>query len=130
MTDRGFWVAGLGLGGNVRRLMYQALICAAMLGDEARRLRPPLDAKDLQGLANALIDGVRGNSEFGRDFFGIEVLIDEAEAVELTLIQPRDTLRIGALFCSAGEVVATFRHAVSISPRNFGCQRHLRTPEQ
>jgi hypothetical protein len=44
MTDRGFWMIGLGVAGNVRRLMYQTLICpfagAGILGHQPRRLRP------------------------------------------------------------------------------------------
>jgi hypothetical protein len=68
MTDRGLWVAGLFVGGNVRRLMYQSLIWAFDLGNDACRLRPALYAEDSQGLANALVNRVRRNAELGRDF--------------------------------------------------------------
>jgi len=68
MTDRGFWVAGLWLDGNVRRLMYQTLIWAAVLSDDPRRLRSPHDAKRLERLANPLIHGVRRDSKLGGDF--------------------------------------------------------------
>jgi hypothetical protein len=50
--------------------MYQSLIWAAVLRNETRRLRATLHAKDLQRMADPLIDGVRRNSEFGGDFLG------------------------------------------------------------
>jgi hypothetical protein len=92
MTDRGFGVAGLFVGGNVRRLMYQSLIWPFVPGDDTRRLRSPLDAKRGERLANALIDGVRRDVQFGRDFLGAEVLIDEEKAVELALGKSGDAL--------------------------------------
>jgi hypothetical protein len=49
--------------------MYQSLIWSAVLADDARRLRAPLDAKDSKGLADSLVDGMRGNLELGGDFF-------------------------------------------------------------
>jgi hypothetical protein len=64
--------------------MYQSLIWALSLRDDARRLGPPLDAEDCQRLANALIDGVRRNVKLGGDFLRVEVLIDEEQAVELS----------------------------------------------
>jgi hypothetical protein len=93
MTDRGFWLAGMGLGGNVRRLMYQPLIWPLALGNEASGLCAPLYAKDLQGLADTLVDGVRRNPELGSNLFGVEVLVDEQQAVELAGGQPRHALR-------------------------------------
>jgi hypothetical protein len=92
MTDRVIWVTGLGPGGNVRRLMYQTLIWVLVLADDACRLGAPLDAEDRQRLADALIDGVRRNFEFGGDFLGGKVLVDQQEAVELSRAQPRDAL--------------------------------------
>jgi hypothetical protein len=59
MTDRGLWVAGMNVGGNVRRLMYQPLIWTLGLSDYASRLRTPLDAQDCQRLADALVDRMR-----------------------------------------------------------------------
>jgi hypothetical protein len=70
MTDRGLWVAVSCMGLNVRRLMYQPLICAFVLGDDPRRLRAALDTKDCERLANPLVDGVRRNVELGSDFLG------------------------------------------------------------
>jgi hypothetical protein len=84
MTDRGFRVAGLIFPVNVRRLMYQSLILALVLGDDARRLGASLNSKDGKGLANALVDRVWGDLELARNLLGAEVLVDKEEAVELT----------------------------------------------
>ena len=65
MTDRGFWVTGFAKPLNVRRLMYQSLIWPAVPRDEPGRLGAPLDAEDLQRLADALVDRVRRNVELG-----------------------------------------------------------------
>jgi len=59
MTDRAVWLAGLGLGGNVRRLMYQSLIWLGILSDDACRLRTAFHAEDLERLPDALVDRVR-----------------------------------------------------------------------
>ena len=48
--------------------MYQSLIWLVMLGDDASRMRPPLNAKRLEGAANALIDGMRRDVELRGDF--------------------------------------------------------------
>ena len=92
MTDRGFWLAGLRGGGNVRGLMYQSLIFAAVLRDEARRLGAAFDAEDLQRLADALVDGVRRNPEPERDLLRAHVLVDEPQAVQLSLAEPGDAV--------------------------------------
>jgi hypothetical protein len=92
-TDRGFWVIGFRLGGNVRRLMYQSLIWSAVLRNQPRSLRAALDAKDLKGLADTLVDGVRRDLELCRDFFRAEMLVDEAQAVELTATELGDSRR-------------------------------------
>jgi hypothetical protein len=69
MTDRGLWVAGLSVGVNVRRLMYQSLIWLFVLGDDARCLRTPLDSEDCERLANALINGVGRDVQLCGDLF-------------------------------------------------------------
>ena len=92
MTDRGFWLAGLRLVGNVRRLMYQSLIWPAVPRHDARRLGAAFDAEDLEGLADPLINGVRGNRQLRRNLFRREVLVDKAQAVELAGGQARYTL--------------------------------------
>jgi hypothetical protein len=91
MTDRGLWVAGFRLAGNVRRLMYQSLIWFFVLGDDARRLRPPLDSEEGERLADALVDRVRRDMELGRDFLRGQMLVDEEEAIELTRGQSGDS---------------------------------------
>jgi hypothetical protein len=92
MTDRGSWVARLGLGGNVRRLMYQSLIWFLVAADDARRLGATLDAEDGKRLADALVHRVRRDTELGGDFLGRKVLVDEQKAVELSRAQPCDAL--------------------------------------
>jgi hypothetical protein len=41
--------------------MYQSLIWPTILGDKARGVGPPLDAKNLQGTTDPLIDGMGRN---------------------------------------------------------------------
>ena len=84
ITDRGFWVAGLRIADNVRRLMYQTLIWAMVAGDDPRGLGAPLDAEDRQGLPDSLVDGVRRDFKLGGDFLRRQQLIDEQEGIELT----------------------------------------------
>jgi len=57
-TDRPSWLDGRGVELNIRRLMYQPLIWAAVLGDEASGLATALHAEDVQRAANALVDGM------------------------------------------------------------------------
>ena len=83
MTDRGHWLDGPGVGLNIRRLMYQTLIWAAVLRNEAGGLAAALDAEDVERAADALIDGVRRDVQLGRDFLRRQMLIDQPEAVEL-----------------------------------------------
>jgi hypothetical protein len=73
--------------------MYQSLIWAAVLRHGARRLRAPLDTEDCEGLADALVDGVRGDPQLGGDFLRIEMLIDQPQAIELARREPCDSLR-------------------------------------
>ena len=67
IADRGFWVAFDLIRLNVRRLMYQSLIFAAIAGDDPGRLRSTLDPENVNRLADPLIDRVRRNAEFGSD---------------------------------------------------------------
>jgi hypothetical protein len=92
MADRGLWVAAGFPRLNVQRLMYQSLIFAAVAGDEARRLRPPLDSEDLKRLADALVDGMWRNLQLRGDFLGRQMLVDQAQAIELAGRQPRHAL--------------------------------------
>jgi hypothetical protein len=91
MTDRGHWLAAIRVSLNMRRLMYQTLMCGGaglgapgvVLGDQAGCLRAAFDAENVQRAVDALIDGVRRDVELGGDFLGIEVLVDQAQAIEL-----------------------------------------------
>ena len=58
-SDRGLWVAGQCVGLNVRWLMYQTLIFAAVLRDDARSLAAALNAEDMERAADPLIHGMR-----------------------------------------------------------------------
>lgn len=64
---------------------------------EAGRLGAPLHLEDLKSLANALIDGVRGNAELDGNFFRTQMLVDEAQTVELARRQARDALCDGVV---------------------------------
>jgi hypothetical protein len=68
---------------NVRRLMYQTLICAAVLRYDARGLRAPFDTKNVEGLADALVNGVGRNLKASRDLLRREMLVYQAQAIEL-----------------------------------------------
>jgi hypothetical protein len=116
MTDRGFWVTGFAKSLNVRRLMYQSLIWAAVLGDEPRRLGAPFDAEDLERQADALIDRVGRNVEFARDFLGRQMLIDKSQAIELTGTEPADPLRDRFIGRQAAGPPIGVRQAVPILP--------------
>jgi hypothetical protein len=70
IADRAVVVAAKSLGHNVRRLMYQSLIWFAVLRHEARGMGPAQDSERLQGLPDALVDGMRRDSELDRDFLG------------------------------------------------------------
>jgi len=101
--------------------MYQPLIWSAVLRDDARGLRAALDPQDLKCLADALVDSVRRDVERRRDLLGREMLVDEAQAVELALRQACDTLRhrivIGRAAISVGGVRQTRRLLQSKSDR-------------
>lgn len=84
MTDRPFLVIGERDSGNVRRLMYQPLIWPDAAGNKARGLAATLDSKHLQRATNALIDGMRRDSELGSDFLGGKMVVDEPKAAELS----------------------------------------------
>jgi hypothetical protein len=73
--------------------MYQTLIWAAVLGNDARRLAPALDAEDVERAADALVDGVRRDMKFGRDFLGRKMLVDQPQAIELARAEPRNAAR-------------------------------------
>jgi hypothetical protein len=109
MTDRGLWFVPVRVWLNVRRLMYQSLIWLPVAGNDAGGMRPSLDAEDLQGQANALVDGMRRDLQLGRDFLRVEVLVDEEKAVQLAGAQSGDALSHDVLITRA---VPVLRHVM------------------
>jgi hypothetical protein len=93
IADRAAFVAPGALRLNVRRLMYQPLIWLAVLRDDAGGMLPPRNAEHVQCLADTLIHGVRRDSELDRNLLGGEMLVDEAQAIELPLTQPCHAFR-------------------------------------
>jgi hypothetical protein len=131
MTDRGLGVARLGLAVNVRRLMYQPLICLLVAADDPRRLGAALDAEDRERLADALVDGVRRDMELGGDFLGREMLVDEQQAVELPRAQPCDALGHFILSRKSAAVrsVICIRHGKSHLAQHPNATPEQRVPE-
>jgi len=118
MTDRGVWVGRDSGRLNVRRLMYQSLIWAAELRDDASSLATALNAEDVERAANALIDSVWRDIELRRNFLGRQVLIDQPQAIELAVAQPRDARYHIGLRRAFGPIWG-LRHARTLLPRNF-----------
>jgi hypothetical protein len=73
--------------------MYQTLIWPAALGDEAGGLASALDPEDVERAANALVDGMRGDVELGGDLLGRQMLVDQAQAIELAGAELRNAAR-------------------------------------
>ena len=88
--------------------MYQSLIWLVMLRNDAGGMRAPFDAERLQGETNALIDSMRRDVELGRDFFRIEMLVDEQKAVELALRELCDPR--SQFFVHIARIVGPRRH--------------------
>jgi hypothetical protein len=79
-------------------------------------------------LADALIDGVRRNSELARDFLGRKMLVDKTETVQLSGGQPTDSLLDILVGPNAVWPPIAVRQAVSILPSDFRPAQHLRNP--
>jgi len=73
--------------------MYQPLIWAAVVGDEASGLAAALDPEDVDRPPDALVDGMRGDMELVGDLFRRKVLVDQQQAIELSRAQTRDAAR-------------------------------------
>jgi hypothetical protein len=69
-SDRGLWFAGFAVALNVRRLMYQSLIWAGALRNDACGLAAALYTEDMQRPPNALVYGVWRDIELARNLFG------------------------------------------------------------
>ena len=78
--------------------MYQPLIWPLVAGDDAGGLRPALNPKGLKGAPDALVDGVRRDTELNGDFLGGKVLIDQQQTVQLATRESCDPLRHCRLF--------------------------------
>jgi len=79
------------------------------LGDDPRGLGAALDPEDVERAANPLVDGVRGDVELDRDLFGIEVLVDQQQALELPRAEALDPQT---------DIVSTHR----VTGSHYGCQ--------
>jgi hypothetical protein len=95
MTDRAALVSLCRTVVDVRRLMYQTLICLVVGMDgranQPRRLASPLYAQLFQGAADPLVHGMRADAQPGRDFLAAVMLVDKQEAVDLALTEACDT---------------------------------------
>jgi hypothetical protein len=89
--------------------MYQTLIWPAVLRDEARSVRPPLDAEFMKRLANALVDCVGRNVELARNFLGRQMLVDQSKAIELARSEAADP-RADRLLCRRLLIVHALGH--------------------
>lgn len=102
IADRPDLVSFCRVGVDVRRLMYQSLICRLRGvengGDHARRFTTPFYPQFFQCTADALVDRVGADTEAERNFLAAEMLVDEQEAVDLTLGQATNSRRILATF--------------------------------
>ena len=88
-ADRALFLSGLEVSVDVRRLMYQTLICRILgrdgVGHQACGLSAAVYSKFFQSPANALIDGVRADAEANRDFLAAVVPVDQKQAFDLSL---------------------------------------------
>jgi hypothetical protein len=130
MADRGLWVAGMEVGGNVRRLMYQSLIWSLVLGNDPGRLRAPLDAEDGESLADALVDRMRRDVELGRNFLGAEMLIDEQEAIELASSKTGDARGHHILRTRTRAIGRRTMRSVRIIQKNTHPAKHAALPSR
>src|SRR5690348_4703140 len=126
MPDRGVWLAAGEPAVDVRRLMYQSLIWLGKLRDDARGLLPAVHAKDAERLPDPLVHGVRGNVELGRDFLRRQMLVHEAQAVELPRAQARDELGHRILPSAVTRFVRGVNHASIILQRKNNPPQHGR----
>jgi hypothetical protein len=97
--------------------MYQSLIWARVVRNDPRCLGAALDPKGVKRLADALIHGVRGDLQLRRDLFRRQVLVNEAQAVELPCAQPCDARYHLAVRRAVGPV-SRVRHARDLLLQN------------
>src|SRR6478736_5020036 len=107
--------------------MYQPLIWLAVAGDDARRLGPPLDTEDGQRLADALVDGMGRDIELGGDFLGRQMLVDQAQAIELARGQSSNAFgEFARSHCVAAPCVV--RGVIRFLQCMSQCAPHISTP--
>jgi hypothetical protein len=99
------------------------------LRNDPRRLRTALDSKDRQRVSDPLVDRVGRNPKLGGDFLGAEVLVDEAEAIELGGSQFRDAQcdRVIRQVLKSSPIIV--RQAVRILQSCPHLAQHRATPE-
>ena len=94
IANRALLVTGQHGGVDVRRLMYQSLICRISWrqsrSDHPRGLTPALDAKLFERAADPLVDGVRADSQPRRNFLAAVVKVDQQKSFDLTRAKPGD----------------------------------------
>jgi hypothetical protein len=81
IANRTLKVSGQHGGVDVRRLMYQSLICRIVLRQSRRNhpcsLAPAIDAQLIECAADSLVDGVRADSQPRGNFLAAVVKVDE-----------------------------------------------------
>jgi len=86
-TDRPGLVPRGGGSVDVRRLMYQPLICVVGRrdgrGDNAGGFAAAFSAELFQGASNALIDRMRADSQANSDFLAAQMPVYQQEALDL-----------------------------------------------
>jgi hypothetical protein len=94
IANRAFLVTGQYGGVDVRRLMYQSLICrisrGQSRGDHPRGLTPALDAELFERAADPLVDRMRADPQPRRNFLAAVVKVDQQKSFDLTRAEPGD----------------------------------------
>src|SRR6187551_1906818 len=77
---------------DVRRLMYQTLICRIDRqggDDQPCRFAAPIHPQLVESAANSLVDGVRADPELCGNFLAVVMLVDQQQAFDLPRAKPR-----------------------------------------
>jgi hypothetical protein len=94
IANRTFLVTGQYGGVDVRRLMYQSLICGIVQwqsrGNHPGRLAATVDAQLFERAADSLVDGMRANAQPGGNFLAAVVKVDKQEDFDLARAEPGD----------------------------------------
>jgi hypothetical protein len=91
-ADRAVFLSELSRRVDVRRLMYQTLIYGVigrnLIRYHSRGIASPLYTELVQGAANALIDRMGADPQFGRDFLAAVMAINQQQALDLAFSKP------------------------------------------